>query len=40
MITYQLWNISKYHGLKILVDLMDYMDFKNPNMRYPKKKKK
>ena len=44
MINYHLWYLSKYHGLNLSGDLsgdlIDPMDFKNPNIRYPKKEKK
>ena len=40
MVNYQLWHLKKYHVLKILVDIIDHMDFKNSNIRYSKKKKK
>ena len=36
----QLRQLSKYHGLKLFVYLMGHMDFKNTNIRYPKKEKK
>ena len=39
MANLQLCQLGKYHGLKILVDLIDHMDFKNSNMHYPKKER-
>ena len=39
MANYQISYLSKYHGLKLLVDPMDHIYFKNPNIRYPKRKK-
>ena len=44
MVNFQLWYLSKYHGLNLSGDLsgdlIDPIDFKNPNIRYPKKEKK
>ena len=44
MVNDQLLYLSKYHGLNLSGDLsgdlIDPMDFKNPNIRYPKKEKK
>ena len=40
MVNYKLWWLRKYHGLKILVDLRDHMNIKNPNIIYPKKANK
>ena len=32
MVNYQLWQVCKYNGLKLLSDLIDHMDFKNTNI--------
>ena len=40
MVNYQIWHLIKYHGLKLLVYLIDNMDIKNPNIGYPKKENK
>ena len=40
MVNYQLCQLSKYHGLKLLVDLINHMNFKNPLIRFPKNKRK
>ena len=37
IVHYQLWQLSKYHLVILLVDLVDHMDFKNPNKRDPKR---
>ena len=39
MVNDQLRQLSKYHGLKLFVYLIYHMDFKNPNIRYPKSKR-
>ena len=40
MVNYQLWQPSKYHGLNLSGDLIDPMDYKNPNIRQDKKENK